>query len=311
MMLEIEAQLRRRLPHLFADGPVSAVLIRTTHPKVMMFGADAARPSCVAQVGEREHLSAVHAILQRLRVSMPDRIAEPLLLDSLSDGRALSVLGGVPGWPWFRLRLAYPTAGAWRDIVRASIEALVAFRTAVAAEPSWGRSLAPGDELRAELERCLQGGVALSARAVARARDLAGMLDRQGTRPAQAQHGDFCLANLLVDGTEARIIDFDEFGETCMPLQDEIGLLLSLRQLAPAAALPVVHDPDLFHQLLGRDADLDGGAPWHLHYLLRRTNRCLGHPSRARAQRALVRDIEQASQPGFRLVDAPPSALRE
>jgi hypothetical protein len=311
MMLDIEAHLRRRVPDLFAAPPVSTVLIRTTYPKVMVFGADATRPLCVAQVGEREHLSTVHGILARLHASMPSRVAEPLLLEPLPDGRSLSVLRGVPGWPWFRLRVAHPSAAAWRGIVRASVDALVAFRTAVAAQPAWTRTIAPGDELRAELERCLRSGVALSERTVAHARALAGALDRQGTRPTQAQHGDFCLANLLVDGEDAHIIDFDEFGETYMPLQDEVGLLLSLRQLAPAVALPVVRDPDLFHELIGRDAGTDGGAPWHLYYLLRRTNRCVGHPSRARAQRSLVRDIEQASQPGLRLVDAPPSALRE
>jgi aminoglycoside phosphotransferase len=311
MMFGLETQLRRLVPELFVGGPVSTVLIRTTYPKIMVFGADATRPLCVAQAGPREHLSAVHDVLARLHAAMPDRVPEPLRLEPLSEDRALSVVRGVPGWPWFRLRMAYRSAAAWRAIVRASVDALVDFRTAVAAEPAWIRSTAPGDELRAELERCLSGGVGLSQRVVAHVRALADALDRQGTRSAQAQHGDFCLANLLVDGEAARVIDFDEFGETCMPLQDEVGLLLSLRQLAPAAALPVVRDPDLFHQLLGRDADLAGGAPWHLHYLLRRTNRCIGQPSRARAQRALIADIEQASQPGFRLVDAPASALRE
>jgi aminoglycoside phosphotransferase len=310
-MLGIEAHLRRRLPELFATGPVSTALIRTTYPKVMLFGADPTRPLCVAQVGEREQLSAVHDILVRLRASMPNRVAEPLLLDPLPDGRTLSVLRGVPGWPWFRLRVAYPSAHAWRGIVQASIDALVDLRAAVRREPSWARSIVPGDELRAELERSLRGGVTLSERAVARARELADTLDRQGIRSAQAQHGDFCLANLLLDGADARIIDFDEFGETYMPFQDEVGLLLSLRQLAPAAALPVVRDPGVFQQLLGRDAGAEGAEPWHLYYLLRRANRCMGHPSRARAQRALIGDIEQASQPGFQLIDAPPSALRE
>jgi hypothetical protein len=313
MMLGMEAHLRRRLPELFSGGPVSTVLIRTTYPKCLVFGADATRPLCVAQIGVGEHLSAVHDILTRLYAAMPTRVPEPLVLDRLQDGRLLSVLRGVPGWPWFRLSVVYRTLAPWQAIVRASIDALMEFRAVVGAQPSWTAPVTPGDELRIELERCQRGGVALSDRAIARVADLAQALDGLGTLLSQAQHGDFCLANLLVDAGEcARIIDFDEFGETYMPLQDEIGLLLSLRQLAPAAALPVVNDPDVFRRLFDRTVDPTGdGAPWHMYYLLRRTSRCAGHPSRARVQRLLVRDIEQASQPGFQLIDAPASALRE
>jgi hypothetical protein len=278
-----------------------------------VFGADATRPLCVAQIGDGEHLSAVHDILTRLHAGMPTRVPEPILLDRLRDGRSLSVLRGVAGWPWFRLAVVYRTAAAWQAIVRASIDALAEFRSVVAAQSSWTRLVAPGDELRIELEQCLREGVTLSDRAIAHARGLAQALDALGTLSSRAQHGDFCLANLLVDAAEsARIIDFDEFGETYVPLQDEIGLLLSLRQLAPAAALPVVQDPEVFRRLLDRTVDPTGdGAPWHMYYLLRRTSRCAGHPSRARVQRLLVRDIEQASQPGFRLINAPASALRE
>jgi hypothetical protein len=41
------------------------------------------------------------------------------------------------------------------------------------------------------------------------------------------QHGDFCINNLLFDEHVAHIIDWDEFGEMCMPLQDEFSLALS------------------------------------------------------------------------------------
>jgi hypothetical protein len=114
-------------------------------------------------------------------------------------------------------------------------------------------------------------------------------LDDMGEVHASWQHGDFCLNNLLVSSHAISVIDFAEFGDTSMPLQDEIGLALSLYMLAPREARTVSLRDHL-------NACLDDGQKpaaeeslrgLLLYYFIRRINRSHGQPNREAMARRL------------------------
>src|SRR5207237_1152587 len=100
-------------------------------------------------------------------------------------------------------------------------------------------------ELRAQAALCTKRGVPFSARARDCLNASAECLEGLGEVPGFWQHGDFCLNNLLVSPSALAIIDFDEFGYTLMPLHDQIGLALSLHDLAPRGVLPLPLDGEI------------------------------------------------------------------
>jgi hypothetical protein len=124
-------------------------------------------------------------------------------------------------------------------------------------------------------------------------------LDVLGRLASSWQHGDYCLNNLLVDDSRISIIDFEEFGTTSMPLQDELGLALSTYLLAPRSARTVPlheHVQACVENAIGAEPELAKQIPGlFLYYLLRRVNLCHGHPTRARVRRRLIEVAESVA----------------
>src|SRR5690606_13326326 len=117
------------------------------------------------------------------------------------------------------------------------------------------------------------------------------LLDAIGTVDSHLQHGDFCLNNLLI-GDQPSIIDFDEFGGTSMPLNDWIGLDLSLRELSSRPDRREAHSIGscITHAELRSDAFIPGIL---VHYLLWRINQAHAHVTREHARRALIAKVEE------------------
>ena len=106
------------------------------------------------------------------------------------------------------------------------------------------------------------------------------------------QHGDFCLNNLIVAPQSVGIIDFDEFGATSVPLQDEIGLGVSVAQLSAGEdgiAAVAKHISSCVQSTLARHPAL---SPFVrellLHYLVWRVNRAYAVPQRQAARAKLL-----------------------
>src|SRR5204863_8352312 len=110
-----------------------------------------------------------------------------------------------------------------------AVRALCLFQMAAHREQDWSVTVHPGDALRAQARACVAGGVRFDPVVIALVMRRAERLDDCGALDSHWQHGDFSLNNLLVSPESVGIIDFDEFGETSMPLHDEFGLALSVR----------------------------------------------------------------------------------
>ena len=101
------------------------------------------------------------------------------------------------------------------------------------------------------------------------------------------QHGDFCVNNLLVDTTSVGIVDFDEFGETSVPLQDQIGLGVSVYELSSNEddwRAMGRHVSACAQTTLDRHPRLAPHLPaLFQYYLVWRINRTIGRPTRQAA----------------------------
>src|SRR5205823_8004264 len=158
-------------------------------------------------------------------------------------------------------------------------------------------------------------GVALSHRADEWVDDCIEALDELGEVVGFAQHGDFCLNNLLVSEAGLAVIDFDEFGRTHMPLQDEIGLALSFQHFAPRGGRLLPPADDLARMLRNRHG-ANADAAGHLgglllYHLLWRINQTHDWPTRAGVRRSLVAMVEElAAEPSAALPPTPAGATR-
>lgn len=302
MILEIPALLSELVPGLVDGARLSVACVRTTQPKFLVFTGDANRPACVVQFGLQRELERTQSILSVLHKALPDMVAAPLACAAWRGDLYVQIQAGLPGMPWFRLADRVRSAQAWKSLGQRALAALRQFQDAVRGVPEWTGTLRPGLELRRQALVCEGLGIGLSVRAREVIDAAAELLDDLGERPHFWQHGDYCLNNLLVSRSGLAIIDFEEFGGTSMPWHDEIGLTLSLNDLSPQGARPVVKAfesvplPD--HAGWPRPSDPDLFRGFVLYHLLWRINQAAGRPTRARARAALVEVLEQlAAEP--------------
>jgi hypothetical protein len=301
VILEIPRILGALLPDRFASRALNVAWVQTTRPKFLVFdGHDCRKPLCVVQFGEAEELQRTHGILQCLHRMLPDVVPDSLAFSRWRDVGWVHVQEGAPGLAWFRLADRFRSRRDWVVLRRRAVDVLVRFQEAVRKCPKWRSEISPGDKLRNEATVCLEREVGLSQRVWNVASRLSEELDVLGRLASSWQHGDYCLNNLLVDDSRISIIDFEEFGTTSMPLQDELGLALSTYLLAPRSARTVPlceHVQACVENAIGAEPALGKQIPGlFLYYLLRRVNFCHGHPTRARVRRRLIKIAESVTK---------------
>jgi aminoglycoside phosphotransferase len=300
MILEILELIRDLAPDLFdMQSELSAICIRTTQPKYLIFDKDPQKPTCIVQLGEKEDLERLHGILARLHSKTPELIARPLALSMHREDKYIHIQEGLPGWPWFRASEAYKTQKEWRRLALMTYKALSRFHEAVSTFSDWMRTISPGQELRKQAKICREGGTPLTKTTESRIVEASEALDDLGEMECVWQHGDFCLNNVLISGSRVSIIDFDEFGGTVMPLHDEIGLDLSLQDLASSKNFGSLNEIiDSFKSYRGRIIAAEHFSGLYLHYILWRINQCRDYPTRAQVKQALLAKLE-ISTPAF------------
>jgi hypothetical protein len=299
LILEIPSLVRRLVPDLFKGSDLPSVIcIRTTRPKYLVFNNDPQRPACIAQFGAKDELERLHKILSRLHGKEPDLFAEPLLLSPWRDNIYIHLQIGLPGMPWFRVTDRHRSHTDWARLGARAREALERLHTVIRCFPDWVRLLRPGDELRLQLRICKKSGVPLTNLVQDWVARIAERLDDLGDILSHWQHGDFCINNLLVGPSHVSIIDFEEFGQTAMPLHDHIGLELSFRDLAPLHSM--ASPPAACHpaSLKYRDTFLTQQhlAGIYMHHLLWRINQSRGLPTRAQAKSGLLERVEETAR---------------
>ena len=291
MILRIREVLQDALPGRFDPRHLSVAALSATHPKFLVFERDRSRPACVVEIGSVTEMRRHHEVLLALHASIPSIVPEPLACTQWDLTSAICVQGGLPGLPWFALRREYRTARDWQRLLEQAVRALCLFQMAARGERDWITTVHPGDALRAQARACVDGGLGLDAGVVSLVMRRAERLDDLGAVVCHWQHGDFSLNNLLVSREAAGIIDFDEFGETSMPLHDEFGLAISMRLSQEGACdLPWTSCLETSVSYAAAREGYDGQTVEGLllHHLLWRIRRSLASPARAPLRRRLL-----------------------
>jgi aminoglycoside phosphotransferase (APT) family kinase protein len=188
----------------------------------------------------------------------------------------------------------YRSQEQWNELATTAAGALARLHNAIASYADWVGVVRPGAELREQLDIVKQNGVMLSSPVVDRTLCAALALDEIGEIRSSFQHGDFCFNNMLIEDSRVGIVDFEEFGQTAVPLQDEIGLCFSVRTLAPkTVAWRAIATPILCGAAQRLNVTRDQLSGLVLHYLLWRINRCHNWPTRSAAKMELLTQVEE------------------
>jgi hypothetical protein len=117
------------------------------------------------------------------------------------------------------------------------------------------------------------------------------------------QHGDFSLNNLIVARDSVAVIDWDEFGATAVPLQDELGLAWSVSQLSAGSTRSSAVSEDISSCVKFSLTILPEATPYvsqlFLHYLVWRVNRAYGFERRSRERAKLIAMLEAIAFAGL------------
>ncbi len=291
MILRIAEVLQDALPGRFDSGRLSVAALSATHPKFLVFERDRSRPACVVEFGPVAEMRRHHEVLMALHRSIPALVPEPLACTQWDLTSAICVQGGLPGLPWFALRREYRGAREWQKLLEQAVRALCLFQMAARGERDWIATVHPGDALRAQARACADAGLELDASIVSLLMRRAERLDELGAVVSHWQHGDFSLNNLLVSRDAVGIIDFDELGETSMPLHDEFGLAISMRLSQEGACdLPWTSclDTCVSYAAAREGYDDQTVEGLLLHHLLWRIRRSLASPARGPLRRTLL-----------------------
>jgi Phosphotransferase enzyme family len=295
MILDVPRLVRTLIPNAPPLDRLSVACVRTTRPKYLVFDGNAAAPAYVVQFGTRDELHRSHQALSILSVSLPGMVPQSLACAPAGTDRYVQVQSGLPGVPWFRLADSCITRKDWTDLLTRCMGALWAFQEAVGEQPAWTGTIHPGRELRARLEAAT-GLRDTFTRAAGRISAWTAALDARGSISSTWQHGDFSLNNLLVAPSSVGVIDFDEFGDTMMPLHDEVGLALSV-PLSQGGTCPLSVADCLDLCLQGarstRQMSEECLSGLTLHHLLWRIERCQGWPTRDRVRAQLTAYVER------------------
>lgn len=229
MILPVADFISERLPGE-QSAARSVIRIETTTPVYLVFERTSAVPRWVVRVGTVEPLLRTHDILLTIGRHAPGLVPQSILCERWRGAQWIHVQTGVAGLPWFQLQQRLTTATAWNTLAERARDTLGALHDTVRQVPPWVVEVQPATELR----RCIDANaVVLNDRVMSAMHGAARSLDRLGSVTWFAQHGDYCLNNLIVLDDRVTVIDFDEFGTTAMPLHDEFGLAMSLGDLMP------------------------------------------------------------------------------
>lgn len=231
-MIYIESLVKKLLPEICQNQKLSIVCLVTSNPVYLVFIENSCSPDLVVRISSSADICLAHQVTESLYKILGDLIPQPLL-QVKTNGRNIAIQKGVNGCPWFQLACKYSTTAQKEKIYIRAIEALNKLHQAVSASSDWNEVISPSRELRKTYQQCLDSGTALPVGTDKLLQQSCTSLDGLGEISVFPQHGDFCLNNLIIDDTKIHIIDFEDFGMTCMPLHDQFTLALSFHQLLP------------------------------------------------------------------------------
>lgn len=284
MQALIDAILSLR-PELAALGAASVARVSTTRPVYLIFFAPHQWPQCVAQSGNVAQVGSSQRILQTISKLDPGLVPEPLGSLTLGESSSFSIVKGSRGWPWFSAWRRFDSPGGFESLNAMAATALRRFSRAVADVDGWRGRIDAAAELGRVFSVAASGEPRIGDRyGTTVPETLEAPLAALGVIDWRYQHGDFCVNNLIFEEAEAVVIDLEEFGETLMPLHDEMSLAESLCDWQQRGLVRTE-----FNEVLKRCTEPEGQAflrddgvltALRVHHLCFRINQCRSRPGR-------------------------------
>jgi len=193
--------------------------ITTSNPVFLSFSTNAVPDYVVhhAVLGDFELRQELHQVLGPL-VSKP-------LAQTIKGEQSYFVESGLPGKPWFQL--LKNSSLSMEDVKERSLKTLKEFEQRIGTIDAWTDVI----DVIAIFNNQFSQSHAIrefTPFIVSACSELVKSLPDEYLIKGTWQHGDYCINNLIFNEKQTYIIDFEEFGDTSMPLQDAFSLALSL-----------------------------------------------------------------------------------
>jgi aminoglycoside phosphotransferase len=246
--------------------------ITTSNPVFLSFSNQSAPDYVIhrSEEGELELKQEIHHYLGSL-------VSEPLVEDYIS-GQNYLIEKGLHGKPWFQILIDKRFSAL--EIKERSLKALAEMKNSIKNNESWHVKVDVVKEFKSQFEkshanRQFDQVVVKSCEKIVRS------FASSYTVDSTWQHGDFCINNIIFSHENTYLIDFEEFGDTHMPLQDEISLALSFYIQREVHDLDLLAE-DLEYCLKSAEADLIELMPlFFAYHMLFRLGAWGNNPNRA------------------------------
>lgn len=213
------------------DGELSVACIATSNPVYLVFDHSREEPLYVVRQTSSSEINT-HHISEKLHRVAGSLVPEPVGLVT-NQGHDYSIQKGVPGSPWFQISQHYSTPEQWDRLRNTAYNSLKQFQTRLSTLKEEHRIILPGKELRSAFAEFAKSGTPPPDGLERKVDYYTERLDELGEIEGSPQHGDFSLNNLIFNGDQVTIIDFEDFGITHMPLFDEFTLAASFVTTPP------------------------------------------------------------------------------
>lgn len=292
MIAEVEDLLSVAVPRDCRPESPTVVRVHTTRPVFLIFDGRSDAPVLAIQIGPRGEFERIHELLKQLQPRLVGVVPRSIACVDWRERHSAHVQSGLAGVPWFQVRAHVRGAAAWAGLRGRLLDTLARLHASVQSVREWQVSVHPAEELDFAVKRLRSAGPVPPSVAVAL--DIAaGALRPLGRVQSHWQHGDLCLNNVLVDREAIRVIDFEEFGRTSMPLDDRFGLAMSLHEMGepirPGETLEDVIQGCVAPALVQSPALRPVIRPLFLHHVVDRINECHDRPTRTARRQALWR----------------------
>jgi len=192
--------------------------ITTSNPVFLSFSANAVPDYVVhhAELGDFELRQELHRVLEPI-------ISKPLT-QTIHEKQSYFVESGLPGKPWFQLLKNNKLS--MNEIKVRSLNTLKDFEQRIKKVEHWTKSIDAVEIFNQQFEQS-HAIRKFKPSIVSACSELVGSLPQEYVVKGSWQHGDYCINNLIFADDKTYVIDFEEFGDTLMPLQDIFSLALS------------------------------------------------------------------------------------
>jgi hypothetical protein len=206
------------LKHAELASHQDLLCITTSNPVFLSFSNQAVPDYVIhrSEEGEFELKQEIYHYLGGL-------VSQPLTEDYIS-GQNYLIEKGLQGKPWFQI--LKDKRFSTREVKSRSLKALAEMKNRMKTNPKWHAKVDVVTEFKLQFENT-HSSRQFDQKVVRSCEQIVNSLSHPYIVDSTWQHGDFCINNIIFSKENTYLIDFEEFGDTHMPLQDEISLALS------------------------------------------------------------------------------------